>query len=339
MVAPPRKNATTKRVERIDHYIDSFDPGITLHVREKRPKGKKKFENESTLLLVHGRMAPGPVAYDLPVPGYSWMDYIASRGFDVFALSIRGFGESTWPREMLESPRGKPPAIPGKMAVRDVKAAVDFICEQRGVNRLGILGRSWGTTTSPAYAADNMKHVQKLVLYAPYYAYDNPQRAKQMEDPRKPGEFDAGRGAWSWCTEKDVHHRWWGHIPGDAHHKWRDPRVLKTYFQELLRYDHGRLARRKTPAFRLANGSLADLYDRARNIPLYDASKITCPVLLIRGDQDGRLGRPGSPGGLYKALRNSRGKRYVIINDGTHFMELEKRRMELLSEVQLFLEG
>ena len=337
MSASSRKNVAPKGIERIDHYIDSLEPGITLHLREKRPRGKKKFEDEATLLMVHGRMAPGPVAYDLSVPGYSWMDYIASRGFDVFALSVRGFGESTWPQEMLANPRGKPPAIPGKVAVRDIKAAVDFICERRGVNKLGILGRSWGTTTGPAYAAGNMKQVHKLVLYAPYYAYDNPQRARQMEDPKRPGEFDARRGAWSWCTEKDVHHRWWGHIPGDAHHKWREPRVPKTYFQELLRYDPGG-AGRKTPAFRLANGSLADLYDRSRNIPLYDASRITCPVLLIRGDQDGASVDPEA-WGLYKALRNSRGKRYVIINDGTHFMELEKRRMELLSEVQLFLEG
>ena len=337
MSASPRKNVASKGVERIDHYIDSLDPGIRLHLREKRPEGKKKFEDQATLLIVHGRMAPGPVAYDLPVPGYSWMDYIASRGFDVFALSIRGFGESTWPQEMHVSPRGKPPAIPGKVAVKDIKAAVDFICEQRGVNKLSVLGRSWGTTTGPAYAADNMSQVQKLVLYAPYYAYDNPVRAKQMEDPRKPGEFDARRGAWSWCTEKDVHKRWWGHIPGDAHHKWREPKVIKAYFRELLRYDPEG-DKRKTPAFRLANGSLADLYDRARNKPLYDASKITCPVLLIRGDQDGASADP-EVWGLYKALCNSRGKRYVIINDGTHFMELEKRRMELLSEVQLFLEG
>ena len=337
MSASPRKNVASKGVERIDHYIDSLDPGIRLHLREKRPKGKKKFEDQATLLIVHGRMAPGPVAYDLPVPGYSWMDYIASRGFDVFALSIRGFGESTWPQEMHVSPRGKPPAIPGKVAVKDIKAAVDFICEQRGVNKFSVLGRSWGTTTGPAYAADNMSQVQKLVLYAPYYSYDNPVRAKQMEDPRNTGEFDARRGAWSWCTEKDVHKRWWGHIPGDAHHKWREPKVIKAYFRELLRYDPEG-DKRKTPAFRLANGSLADLYDRARNKPLYDASKITCPVLLIRGDQDGASADPEA-WGLYKALCNSRGKRYVIINDGTHFMELEKRRMELLSEVQLFLEG
>ena len=193
MSASPRKNVASKGVERIDHYIDSLDPGIRLHLREKRPKGKKKFEDQATLLIVHGRMAPGPVAYDLPVPGYSWMDYIASRGFDVFALSIRGFGESTWPQEMHVSPRGKPPAIPGKVAVKDIKATVDFICEQRGVNKLSVLGRSWGTTTGPAYAADNMSHVHKLVLYAPYYAYDNPARLQnRWKTPENPGNSTRG---------------------------------------------------------------------------------------------------------------------------------------------------
>ena len=332
-----RKNAALKGVERIDHYVPSLDSDVRLHLREKRPKGKRKFGERATLLFVHGRMAPGPVAYDLPVSGYSWMDYVASRGFDVFALSIRGFGESTWPRELFESPRGQPPAIPGKMAVRDVKAAVDFILDRRGVSKIAILGRSWGTTTAPAYAADNMAGVDRLVLYAPYYAYDNPLRARQLEDPKSPGEFDARRGAWSWCAEKDVCARWWGHIPGDAHHRWRETKVVKAYFQALLRHDPEG-AKRRTPAFRLANGSLLDLYDRARNKPLYDAGRIRCPVLLIRGDQDGASDDPEA-WGLYQALRNSRGKRYVIINDGTHFMELEKRRMELLREVQLFLEG
>ncbi len=337
MRAVRRASVASGGVECIDHYVDAPDAGIRLHLREKRPRGKTKFGERATLLMVHGRMAPGPVAYDLPVPGYSWMDFVASRGFDVFALSIRGFGESTRPPEMCANPRGKPPAVPGSVAVRDVQAAVDFVCEQRGVSSVALLGRSWGTTTAPAYAAQNPARVHRLVLYAPYYAYDDPVRARRMEDPARPGAFDARRGAWSWCTEKDVHQRWWGHIPGEAHHRWREPRVVRAYFQQLLRYDPEG-ARRRTPVFRLANGSLLDLYDRARNRPLYDAVKIACPVLLIRGDQDGASADPEA-WGLYRALRNSRGKRYVVIGEGTHFMELEKRRAELLREVQTFLEA
>ena len=79
MEALSRKGAAPKGLERIDHYIDSVDEGIRLHVREKRPGGKKKFEDAATLLIVHGRMAPGPAAYDLPVPGYSWMETTSPR--------------------------------------------------------------------------------------------------------------------------------------------------------------------------------------------------------------------------------------------------------------------
>ena len=333
--ATARKSSTA--IEALDHFIPSLDEGITIHLYEKRPRGKRRFGPEGTLLLVHGRVAPGPVAFDVRVPGYSWMDYIASRGFDVFTLSIRGFGKSTWPAVMREDPSGKPPAIPGRVAVRDVAAAARFICDRREVENINILGRSWGTTLSPAFATQEPKRVRKLVLYAPYYAYDDVRRRMMYEDPARPGRFDARRGAWMWNTFENVQRRWWGHIPGTAHHKWREPRVVRAYWKALLAHDPEG-AKRRPPAFRLPNGSLADLYERASNRPLYDAAKVACPVLLIRGTQDGASADPEALG-LFHALRNSWGKRYVILEDGTHFMELEKRRLELLTEVQSFLEG
>ncbi|MBI3128748.1 MAG: alpha/beta fold hydrolase [Candidatus Tectomicrobia bacterium] len=333
-VAAARK--ASPAIEAKEHFIPSLDKGITVHLWEKRPRGKRRFGPEAALLLVHGRVAPGPVAFDLKVPGYSWMDFIASRGFDVFTLSVRGFGKSTWPKVMREDPAGKPPAIRGKEAVRDIAAAVRFICERREVDRVNILGRSWGTTLSPLFATQEPARVGKLVLYAPYYAFDDPRRRAAFEDPARPGRFDARRGAWMWNTRENMERRWWGHISGTAHHKWREPRVVDAYWKSLLANDPEG-AKRRPPAQRLPNGSLADLYDRASNVPLYDAAKVRCPVLLIRGTQDGASADPEALG-LFHALRNSWGKRYVILEDGTHFMELEKRRMELLNEVQHFLE-
>ena len=87
-----------------DYLIDSQDPKIKLHVREKRPKGKREFSNSETLLMCHGRIGAGPIAFDLPVPGYSWMDYHAGKGMNVFTLSVRGFGFSSRPKEFLEDP-------------------------------------------------------------------------------------------------------------------------------------------------------------------------------------------------------------------------------------------
>ncbi|MCE2452839.1 MAG: alpha/beta hydrolase, partial [Nitrospinae bacterium] len=63
---------------RKDHLIDSHDDGIKLHLREKKPRGMKKSEAANTMLMVHGQSTPAPVAFDLPLPGYSWMDFAAA---------------------------------------------------------------------------------------------------------------------------------------------------------------------------------------------------------------------------------------------------------------------
>ena len=332
--------ATRKSVPKIvqeDHYIDADAPGIRLHLREKRPAGKKKAESAATLLCVHGQSTPAPIAFDLPLPGYSWMDFAASRGFHVYALSIRGYGLSTRPPEMEESPKDRPPIIRGLTAVRDIKAAVDFICKRNAIDQLNLLGWSWGTTTTSAFTATYGERVRRLAVYAPFYAYDNPQRAALLEDPNKPGRLDPAMGAWRWVTEKGQRERWDGSIPRGQHAKWREERAIKTFWRAQLAFDpQGK--KRRPPAARVPNGAMADSYDRSRNKPIFDAAKIRCPILLIRGDHD-RSSMDPEVSGYFRALVNSHAKRYIIIGDATHFLQYERRREELFREVQLFLEG
>ncbi|MFC1491485.1 alpha/beta fold hydrolase [Nitrospinota bacterium] len=333
---PPAK-ASSRRIIQKDHFIDSHDPGIRLHLREKRPEGLRRFEEASTLLLLHGQSMPAPHAFDIALPGYSWMDFAAARGFDVFALSVRGYGLSTRPPEMLAPRLANPPAVRGRVAMRDIDAAVRFICDYRSLDRINLLGYSFSTTTTAAYTAENGARIRRLVLYAPFYAYDRPAVAAQMEDPARPGRFDPKFGAWRWVTKREQMERWDGSIPRGQHAKWREARAVKYYWEKQLIYDpEGR--KRRTPAVKVPNGPRADGYDRARNIPLYDASKLHPPALLIRGDHD-RSSTDPEANGLFKALTASRGKRHVIIGDATHFIQFEKRHEELYSEVQLFLEG
>ena len=42
---------------------------------------------------------------------------------------------------------------------------------------------------------------------------------------------------------------------------------------------------------------------------------------------------------LHVREKRPRGKRFVVIGDGTHYMEFEKRREELYREVENFLES
>ena len=85
--------------------VKSPDAGIEIYVRNKRPAAMTSFRPERTVLFVHGATYPAHAAFDLKLGGQSWMDYIASRGYDVYLLDLPGYGKSTRPKEMAEAPQ------------------------------------------------------------------------------------------------------------------------------------------------------------------------------------------------------------------------------------------
>jgi len=129
-----------------EFLIPSADPAIDLYVRNKHLPGDRTYTPDKILLFVHGATYPAETAFDLQLDGLSWMDYIARRGYDVYLVDVRGYGRSTRPPEMDRPPGDNAPIVRTQTAVKDVGAAVDFILERRGVQKLNLLGWSWGTT-------------------------------------------------------------------------------------------------------------------------------------------------------------------------------------------------
>ncbi|MBT3351034.1 MAG: alpha/beta fold hydrolase [Nitrospinaceae bacterium] len=328
----------TRKIICEDHMIDALDGSLKLHLREKRLKGLGK-RSEGALLCVHGQSIPSTVAFDFPVPGYSWMDYAARRGFDVFALSLRGFGPSTRPPEMLANPKGAPPAVRAKEAFRDVVAAVRFIREQSETEKVNLLGWAQGTMLSCAFAAAYPKEAGRLALISPLYLCDEPGSFSLFEDPKKPGELNPVffGGAWRWVTQKGQLHNWNRLIPKGQHGRWREARAVRAYWSEQLRHDPGG-ARRRVPAVKVPNGLMADHYDRTQGLAFFDAAKVKSPALLVRMECD-LVSKDPEAQGLFRAMTKSPGKRYVILGGATHFAQFEKRREDLFSEVQGFLES
>ncbi len=80
-----------------DFRIPSDTAGIELFVRNKRPKDPAHRSPEKTLLYVHGTSQAAEATFDLALEGYSWMDYLAARGWDVFLVDLRGYGGSSRP--------------------------------------------------------------------------------------------------------------------------------------------------------------------------------------------------------------------------------------------------
>src|SRR5438445_8986530 len=166
--------AQTRALVTEEMMVKTADPGIEIYVRNKRPADMTSFRPAETVLYVHGATYPSETAFDLKLDGLSWMEYIASRGYDVWLLDLRGYGKSTRPSEMADKPEANAPIVTGQTAVKDIGTAVDLILQRRNIPRLDLLGWSWGTTLMATYTTQNPSKVDRLVLYAPAWIRQTP---------------------------------------------------------------------------------------------------------------------------------------------------------------------
>jgi pimeloyl-ACP methyl ester carboxylesterase len=109
------------------------------------------------------------------------------------------------------------------------------------------------------------------------------------------------------------------------------------YWDALLASDP-QGSKQTPPALRAPNGVALDgkrFWQAGK--PTYDPAKIAVPILLIQADWDQNT-PPYMSRALFPLLVNAPEKRYVLIGEGTHFLMMEKNRMELFREVQSFLD-
>ena len=119
---------------------------IKLRARETRHEGP-------IALLLHG-LGIGSGYWDLPVPEYNTMDYLAAQGITTYAMDHRGYGGSS--------------PVPGESVIvanarEDVQAVLDFLGERRGGRRIALVGHSWGGMVAAAVAADEPERISCLV--------------------------------------------------------------------------------------------------------------------------------------------------------------------------------
>ena len=193
----------SSRVVTIDHYVKvaSTVPAIAgqpaeIYVRERARAGtvfRAQGMGDRTVLFVHGAGTPGAVAFDPPRADFSWMEYLANAGFDVFAMDFTGYGRSTRPHVMNDpcnlsaeqqaSIGAKPCAATYKKQLTtiasdwdDLNAVVDYIRALRRVERVSLIAWSLGGPRSGGFAARHPEKVHKLVLFAPAYNRASPLR-------------------------------------------------------------------------------------------------------------------------------------------------------------------
>jgi pimeloyl-ACP methyl ester carboxylesterase len=308
------------------YMIQSHDPGIQLYVRNKRPEDMAQFSGEKTLLYVHGTTQAASSTFDLPLDGFSWMDYIARRGYDVYLVDLRGYGRSTRPPEMEKPAAENPPIVRTDVAVRDVGAAVDHILVRRGVTKLNLMGWSWGTAIMGRYATQNSDKVNRLVLYAPGWIRNAPASSS-------PAPLSAYQ-AW---TMEQARSRLQDGAPEEKKKDLMPAAWFEAWSAAILATDPVG-AKQTPPVVRTPNGVVQDTLEYwMTGKPLWEPSEVKAPTLIVVGEWDGRTLVTGAQA-VFGKLTNARYKRLVQIGQGTHLVFLEKNRMHLFREVQLFLD-
>lgn len=312
-----------------EFMVPAGDAGIEIFVRNKRQETMTAYSPSRTLLFVHGATYPAHTAFDIPLGGLSWMDYIAGRGFDVWCMDIRGYGRSTRPPEMAQPAEANPPIVRGDVAVADIGTVAAFIRSHRSVPRIIHMGWSWGSALMGRFAADNPTLVERLVLFAPGW----------LRDGASPAAAGAGGtlGAYRSVTQAQARQRWMDGVPEAKRAGLIPPGWFEHWAGVTWATDPEGL-RRNPQVLRAPNGVLLDSREYAQaGRPYWDPAKVTAPTLLVVAEWD-RDTPPAMAAAIFPLLVNSPGKRLVMLGEGTHTMLMERNRGALFQTVQGFLE-
>lgn len=299
--------------------------GLDVYMRNKRKAGVAA-SAERTLLMVHGATYPASVVFDLPVEGASWMDDLAEAGFDVWVMDLPGYGRSGRPKEMDGPADAAEPVIVTETAILAVAAVVDFIRAQNGIDKLNLLGWSWGTAIMAGYTQAHAARVNRLALFAPLWLITGTPTI---------GNPGGKLGAWRGVTKDEAKQRWLRGVPEAAQAALIPPGVFDAFWTEAQSTDPQGAAMHP-PVLRAPNGVVFDAGRYwMKNAPTWDPAKIECPVLIVMGEWDADT-PPSMANRIFPQLTAAREKRLVLLGRGTHTMALEAERHALFAEVRRF---
>jgi len=276
-----------------EHY--AVRDGLKIYLWEKYAaiSAEDFSRTGKVVLLVHGATWSGRPDFDLQIRDYSLMDFLAKNGYDVWAIDIHGYGRSdkTY-RDSSDT----------QSASEDIGAAVDHITKLRKINRISLLGWSWGTQTAGLYTIRHPEMVNKLILYAMVWKGDPSWRTLPL--PKEQYRVN---------TEANAREDF---VPGQY-----EPDVVEKYVKEVLATDP------KTP-----NGVRIDIRTK---LPMLQPERIMVPTLIIRPEKDPAIKEEEALEFLAKLGTNN--KSYVALPDGGHAILLEKNHRKFQSAVLSFL--
>lgn len=287
---------------------------------------------QGVVLFVHGNSIPSVPDFDLPYRDYSWMAYLAQAGFDIFAMDHTGYGFS--PRPYMDNPCNLKeedqriliphtlenicsPEYPFRLNNSDsdwdeIDSVVDYIRQLRDVDKVNLIGWSWGGIRAGGYAARHPGKVKKLVLYAPAYRRDG---------SSEPVETVPGAGVpMSLQTRAALMQtRWRDLVECDGQ---IDAGIQPAIWQNIMGFDALGSTWHPQGVMRVRNG---DYWGWNRE----DAARVAAATLILVGEQDFLLPVARE---LYPDLTGTENKAMAIMECATHFAVWEQTQYKFMQE-------
>ena len=201
------------------------------------------------------------------------------------------------------------------------------LLQRRGIQKVNLLGWSWGTSIMASYAAENPQKVERLVLYAPQWLRTTPSLV----------QVQGKLGAYRTVKREAAKERWLTGVPEDKKAElipagWFEAWADATFASDPVG------AAQNPPVLRAPNGVVKDGNEYwSAGKPLYDPAKIIVPTMLVLGEWD-RDTPPYMAQTLFPLLTGAPAKKLVMLGEGTHTIIMEKNRIQLFNSVQQFLE-
>jgi pimeloyl-ACP methyl ester carboxylesterase len=275
------------------------------------------------VLFVHGSSFPTMLAAGFEFRGGdSWMDFMAAQGFLSCGLDFLGFGASSRPPVMSQSPDGKPPLLRAPEAATEIDLATDYMRQKRDIKELHVIAHSWGTIPAAEFAASHPGALQSLTLFGAVV-------------PVPGSGAESEHVAWFSMTAKE--------------------RLQQLYFRDVLPPDPvllepalgekwAREFEASAPHFpgdppgaiRIPDGPIADLDAAQVGKYPYAPTQVIAPILVVFGNYDSVVHEPGARAFLAR-FTSSPLKWQLCIHDGTHVMHLERNRKSLYEGVLGFI--
>jgi len=289
---------------------------------------------KAVVLILHGATLPS-IIFDLPgSPNQpSMMSYLAANEYAAYSLDYRGYGHSSKPAEMDDPQMRGAPLITHHDAAFDVNDVVQLIKAQHPNAPIILCGFSWGSSIS-GYIATRNDWVSKLILLGPVYSYPNPQW-QELADPKNPTKLIPGIRSYRIASRERWCGLWERELKNSHAMQWRDQVTLQALLDDIETTDADWAKRTNNEkCIRIPTGVLVDALQTYNQTPIYDASKIQCPTLVLRGEED-TASLSADADGLMAALGGP--KKRIDIENSTHYGILEKKAERFFEAIVDFI--